>query len=83
MALMSGLAVLPAAIATYGTKAKLTGPSLLFVTLQDVFNAMGSIGPLFGAVFFILVLVAAVSSSISMTEVLVTFLMDRAASWYG
>jgi NSS family neurotransmitter:Na+ symporter len=40
---------------------------------------MGSIGPLFGAVFFILVLVAAVSSSISMTEVLVTFLMDRAA----
>jgi len=79
MALMSGLAVLPAAIATYGTSAKLNGPSLLFITLQDVFNAMGAVGPLFGAIFYILVLVAAVSSSISMTEVLVTFLMDRQA----
>lgn len=78
VALMAGLAVIPAAIATYGTEAKLNGPSLLFVTLQDVFNSMGAIGPLFGAIFYLLVLVAAVSSSISMTEVLVTFLLDSA-----
>ena len=78
VALMAGLAVIPAAIATYGTEAQLSGPSLLFVTLQDVFNAMGAIGPLFGAIFYLLVLVAAVSSSISLTEVLVTFMMDRA-----
>ncbi len=78
VALMAGLAVLPAAIATYGTQAKLNGPSLLFVTLQDVFNTMGAVGPLFGAVFYLLVLVAAVSSSIALTEVLVTFLMDHA-----
>ena len=79
MALMAGLAVIPAAIATYGTEAQLSGPSLLFVTLQDVFNAMGVVGPLFGAIFYLLVLVAAVSSSISLTEVLVTFVMDHGA----
>ena len=79
MALMAGLAVIPAAIATYGTDAQLSGPSLLFVTLQDVFNAMGVVGPLFGAIFYLLVLVAAVSSSISLTEVLVTFVMDHGA----
>ena len=79
VALMAGLAVIPAAIATYGVEAQLSGPSLLFVTLQDVFNAMGTIGPLFGAIFYLLVLVAAVSSSISLTEVLVTFMMDNAS----
>ena len=78
VALMAGLAVIPAAIATYGTDAQLSGPNLLFVTLQDVFNAMGAVGPLFGAIFYLFVLVAAVSSSISLTEVLVTFMLDRA-----
>ena len=58
---------------------QLGGPSLLFVTLQDVFQAMGPIGPLFGVIFYLLVLIAAISSAISLIEVVVTYFMDRAA----
>ena len=78
VALMAGLAVIPAAVATYGPSAALSGPKLLFITLQDVFQSMGAIGPLFGVVFYLLVLVAAISSAISLIEVVVTFFMDRA-----
>ncbi|MBR5468295.1 MAG: sodium-dependent transporter, partial [Firmicutes bacterium] len=79
VALMAGLAVIPAAVATYGPGAALSGPKLLFITLQDVFTSMGTIGPLFGVIFYLLVIVAAISSLISLVEVIVTFFMDRAA----
>ena len=85
VATMAGVAVIPAAVAN-GIQSgiplsqiKLGGPSLLFVTLQDVFHAMGTIGPLFGVIFYLLVLIAAISSAISLVEVVVTFFMDRAA----
>ena len=84
VATMAGLAVIPAAVATglaAGTAPadiKLGGPSLLFVTLQDVFQSMGAIGPLFGVIFYLLVLIAAISSAISLVEVVATFFMDRA-----
>jgi len=80
VALMAGLAVIPAAVATYGTDAQLSGPKLLFVTLQDVFSAMGTVGPLFGTIFYLLVFIAATTSAISLTEVMTTFFMDRAAA---
>ena len=80
VALMAGIAVIPAAVATYGPSAALGGPKLLFVTLQDVFQAMGAIGPLFGVVFYLLVLLAAISSAISLIEVVATYFMDKAAS---
>jgi len=78
VALMAGLAVIPAAVATYGPSATLSGPKLLFITLQDVFQSMGTVGPLFGIAFYLLVLLAAISSAISLIEVVVTFFMDRA-----
>ncbi len=80
VALMAGLAVIPAAVATYGPSAALSGPKLLFITLQDVFQSMGAVGPLFGVIFYLLVLVAAISSAISLIEVVVTFFLDRAAA---
>lgn len=80
VALMAGLAVIPAAVAKYGTSAKLNGPNLLFVTLQDVFDSMGAIGPLFGVVFYLLVLIAAITSIISLIEVVSTYFVDRAQS---
>ena len=79
VALMAGLAVIPAAVATYGPSATLSGPKLLFITLQDVFHTMGPIGSLFGVIFYLLVLVAAISSAISLIEVVITFFLDRAA----
>ncbi len=78
VATMAGLAVIPAAVATYGPKATLSGPKLLFITLQDVFHSMGTVGPLFGVIFYLLVLIAAISSAISLIEVVVTYLLDRA-----
>ncbi len=57
---------------------KLGGPNLLFVTLQDVFNAMGAVGPLFGVIFYLLVLLAAITSAISLIEVVATYFLDRA-----
>ncbi len=80
VAIMAGIAVIPAAVATYGPSATLSGPKLLFITLQDVFQAMGSIGPLFGVIFYLFVLVAAISSAIALIEVVVTFLLDHAES---
>ena len=85
VALMAGLAVIPAAVANGINQGmnvadiKLSGPNLLFVTLQDVFNAMGTAGPLFGVIFYLLVLIAAISSAISLVEVVATFFLDRAA----
>ena len=77
VALMAGLAVIPAAFALGGEGAAMSGPKLLFITLQDVFSAMGNIGPLFGAVFYLLVFIAAITSAISLTEVAVTTYADR------
>ncbi len=78
VALMAGLAVLPAAFAL-DPGGKIGGPSLLFVTLQNVFDSMGGIGAVFGIIFYLLVILAAVSSSISLLEVIVTHFVDKAA----
>ena len=78
VALMAGLAVIPAAVAISGPSATLSGPKLLFITLQDVFNAMGAAGPLFGVLFYLLVLIAALTSAVSLVEVVTTFFLDRA-----
>ncbi len=79
VALMAGLAVLPAAFALGGEGAAMSGPKLLFVTLQDVFGAMGAIGPLFGFVFYTLVFIAAITSAISLVEVITAHFLDKAA----
>ncbi len=79
VAIMAGMAVLPAAFALGGADSAKAGPKLLFITLQDVFNAMGPAGPMFGVIFYLLVLLAAITSAIALLEVLVTFLSDRVA----
>ena len=77
VAFMAGLAVLPAAFALGGENAELAGPKLLFITLQDVFNSMGSFGPVFGILFYLFVTLAAITSTIALIEVLVTFAIDH------
>ncbi len=85
VAFMAGIAVIPAAVSNgirngvEMSQIKLGGPSLLFITLQDVFREMGAAGPLFGVIFYLLVLIAAISSAISLVEVVSTFFLDRAA----
>ncbi len=79
VALMAGLAVLPAAFALDPNGSK-GGPSLLFVTLQNVFDNMGPLGGVFGIIFYALVVLAAITSSISLLEVIVTHFTDVAAA---
>ena len=86
VALMAGLAVIPAAVANginngvAVSDIKLSGPSLLFATLQDVFHDMGTIGGVFGLIFYILVLIAAISSAISLIEAISVTFIDRASA---
>ena len=76
VALMAGLCVIPGRFALDPTGA-LGGPSLLFVTMQNVFHKM-PLGALFGILFYLLVVFAAISSSISLLEVIVAHFCDKA-----
>ena len=77
VALMAGLCVIPGRFALDPT-GNLGGPSLLFVTMQNVFDRMGGAGPIFGILFYLLVVFAAVSSSISLLEAVVAHFVDKA-----
>ena len=77
IALMAGLAVMPARFSLDATGA-IGGPKLLFITMQNVFNSMGTVGYVFGIIFYLLVILAAVSSSISLLEVIVAHFVDIA-----
>ncbi len=73
-AVLSGIAIFPAVFAL--GLAPDAGPSLMFITLPSVFNEMG-MGNVFGFIFFILVLFAALTSSISMLEVTTSVLSEQ------
>ena len=75
IAVMAGLATMPAVFAT-GLEPG-AGPGLLFVTLQTVFDSMGAVGPFFGFLMYLLVFIAAITSSISLLEGTVAVVMDR------
>lgn len=78
IAFMAGLMIIPAVFAFSGgsEEALGKGPSLMFVTLPKVFESM-KFGTLIGAIFFLLVLFAALTSSISLTETLVSIVCDK------
>lgn len=74
IALFSGLLIFPA-VFSYNM-APDAGPSLLFQSLPQVFYQMPG-GRWFGAIFFLLVLVAAITSLISMAEILITVISEK------
>ncbi|MDO5301383.1 MAG: sodium-dependent transporter [Tissierellia bacterium] len=74
VAVLAAMAVMPAVFA-FGLEPG-GGPGLLFVSLQTVFQSMGATGPIFGMVFYLLVLFAALTSSIAMTEGAVSAMLD-------
>ncbi|MDC7248974.1 MAG: sodium-dependent transporter [Sphaerochaetaceae bacterium] len=69
VAILAGLMIIPAVFAfSSGQPTTLNaGPSLMFITIPKVFASMGLGGPV-GFVFFLLVFVAAITSSISLAE---------------
>lgn len=71
-AIIASLIIIPAIFAFSDASAlNSSGPSLMFIQLTNVFNSMGVIGRFIGIVFFILVLFAAITSSVSLVESIV------------
>lgn len=54
-----------------------SGPSLLFISMPKVFASMGSVGGILGALFFVMVFTAALTSSISIMEAVVSSFMEK------
>lgn len=79
VAFLAGLMVIPGVFAfSGGDPAALNkGPGLMFETLPKVFNSFGTPGVVVGAVFFVLVLFAALTSSISLMETVVSIFRDK------
>ena len=83
VAILSGFMIIPVVVvfasagATEGGRAVIdAGPGLMFETLPKVFLLLGAAGPWIGLFFFTLVLFAALTSAISMTEALVAAVCD-------
>jgi NSS family neurotransmitter:Na+ symporter len=74
IALLAGLAIFPAVFA-FGIEPG-AGPGLVFVTLPNIFNQMAG-GTIWGILFFILLSVAALTSSISILEVVVAYFSEE------
>jgi NSS family neurotransmitter:Na+ symporter len=85
IAFLAGLLIIPAmyAAAASGTQIfdetgnLISGPNLIFQVLPALFNTMGPIGIALSVVFFFLMVIAALTSTISMLEVPVAFAVDN------
>lgn len=78
IAFLAGLMIVPAVfVFSGGNEASLkAGPTLMFITLPKVFDGMAG-GHIIGAVFFVLVLFAALTSAISLMETVVSIFVDK------
>ena len=78
IAIMAGLMIIPAVFAFSGGEPDTlqAGPSLMFITIPKVFDSMG-MGRIVGILFFLLVLCAALTSSIALTESAVSTFQDE------
>jgi len=84
IAFLAGLLIIPALfVAQYqgieiynSDNTLIAGPDLILQTLPSLFNSLGIVGGFIGLVFFLLLTIAALTSSISMLEVPVTFVLE-------
>lgn len=78
VAFLAGMIIVPAVFAfSGGDKSALNaGPSLMFITLPNVFDSMTG-GLVIGTLFFILVALAALTSSISLMETVTSMISER------
>lgn len=74
-ATLAAIAIFPALFAFGMEPAQ--GPGLVFVVVPQIFASMGGLGPLFSAIFFVALMVAALTSSVSLLEVVVAYLIDE------
>ena len=77
VAFLAGLMIVPSVYVFMDTEGMSAGPGLMFVSLPKIFNAMGEFGEIIGALFFLMVIFAAITSSVSIMEPIVASFMDR------
>jgi NSS family neurotransmitter:Na+ symporter len=79
VAFLAGMMIIPAVFTFMGAEGMTaSGPALMFVALPKVFAQMGSIlGTIVGVVFFLTVAFAALTSSVSVMEAIVSSVMDK------
>ena len=78
IAFLAGLIIIPAVFAYSGGDADAlnAGAGLMFITIPKVFASM-NMGGIIGAIFFLLVLFAAITSTISLMEAIVSIFLDQ------
>ena len=77
VAILAGMAIMPA-VFSFGMNPG-AGPGLLFVSMTTVFQSMGTAGKVFQLLFWLLVFIAALSSSIGMMEGSISAILDQRA----
>lgn len=85
IAFLAGLLIIPAMYAAAASGAEIfdasgnliSGPNLIFHVLPALFDTMGPVGIGLSAVFFFLMVIAALTSTISMLEVPVSYAVDN------
>lgn len=77
VAFLAGVMIIPAVYVFMGKEGMTGGAGLVFMVIPKVFESMGAIGQLIGALFFIMVLFAALTSSISVLEAVVSGMIDK------
>ena len=83
IAVLAGLAIFPAVFSCGFEPAG--GPGLVFHVLPNVFNMMGTTGTIFASLFFVLLMVAAITSAISLLEALTAWFSEHTGTrrWVG
>ena len=80
VAILSGFIIFPAAFSVAGVQVD-SGPGLVYITLPHVFNMVFEnipfIGYLFSGLFYVLLLLAALTSTISMHEIATAFFREN------
>lgn len=76
VAFLAGLMIIPAVYAFSGIEGMSKGPGLMFITLPKIFETMPG-GNIIGFVFFLMVFFAAITSSISLMETVVSVVQDK------
>ena len=78
VAFLAGVMVIPTVFVFMGTEGMAaSGPGLMFEALPKTFSSMGIAGNIVGTLFFAMVLFAALTSSVSILEAVVSSIMDK------
>ncbi len=78
VAFLAGVMIIPVVFVFMGREGMSSaGPGLMFVAIPKVFAQMGFVGTIVGSIFFVMVILAALTSCVSILEAVVAGLMDK------